>query len=83
MVNVGVDYALRLKRELGDGTTWIVGYSNDVAFYVPSARVLKEGGYEPYLSQLLVGLPGPFAPALEEILVSKVHELVRQMRSVP
>ena len=78
-----VDYALRLKRELGDGTTWIVGYSNDVTFYVPSVRVLQEGGYEPYHSQLLVGLPGPFAPAVEEILVSKVHELVRQVRSVP
>src|SRR5260370_41521873 len=43
---VVVDYSLRLKGELGRGTTWVAGYSNDVMAYIPSLRVLKEGGYE-------------------------------------
>src|SRR5262249_14760763 len=42
---VVVDYSLRLKRELGAGT-WIAAYCNDVMNYIPSARVLAEGGYE-------------------------------------
>ncbi|MBL8829645.1 MAG: neutral/alkaline non-lysosomal ceramidase N-terminal domain-containing protein, partial [Planctomycetaceae bacterium] len=42
-----VDYSLRLKRELqGSAAVWVAGYSNDVFAYVPSKRVLLEGGYE-------------------------------------
>ena len=42
---VVVDYGLRLKTELGD-QTWISAYTNDVMAYIPSKRVLLEGGYE-------------------------------------
>jgi hypothetical protein len=41
-----VDYDLRLKKELGPGNLWVAGYSNDVFAYIPSLRVLREGGYE-------------------------------------
>ena len=41
------DYAIRLKKELPAARTlWVAGYTNDVMAYIPSARVLKEGGYE-------------------------------------
>src|SRR5262249_38432177 len=43
---VVVDYSLRLKKELGPENTWVAGYANDVMAYIPSVRVLKEGGYE-------------------------------------
>ncbi|MBI4622009.1 MAG: neutral/alkaline non-lysosomal ceramidase N-terminal domain-containing protein [Verrucomicrobia bacterium] len=44
---VVVDYSLRLKKELkGPASVWIAGYSNDVAGYLGSRRVLEEGGYE-------------------------------------
>ena len=33
---VVVDYALRLKQELGADRTWVAGYSNDVMAYIPS-----------------------------------------------
>ncbi len=42
---VVVDYSLRLKSELGPNT-WVSSYSNDVMAYIPSRRVLAEGGYE-------------------------------------
>jgi hypothetical protein len=76
---VVVDYALRLKKELGDGV-WVAAYSNDVFAYVPSRRVLEEGGYEPDVSMIYYGHPGPFAPEVEEALVGKVRELVGQVR---
>ena len=41
---VVVDYSLRLKREYGWNDTWVAGYSNDVFAYIPSLRVLHEGG---------------------------------------
>lgn len=40
-----VDYALRFKREWGPGT-WVLGYTDDMAAYIPSRRVWEEGGYE-------------------------------------
>ena len=74
---VVVDYALRLKRELGAERTWVAAYSNDVSFYVPSVRVLKEGGYEGGGAMLYYGQPGPFAESVEERVIGKVQQLVR------
>src|SRR5262245_44243083 len=31
-----VEYALRLKKELGPDRTWVVGYANEVPCYIPS-----------------------------------------------
>ncbi|MDA2924645.1 hypothetical protein MYX65_08325 [Acidobacteria bacterium AH-259-L09] len=43
---VVVDYNPRLKQELGADKLWVTAYNNDVFAYVPSRRVLREGGYE-------------------------------------
>jgi hypothetical protein len=75
---VVVDYALRLKRELGAEKTWVAGYSNDVFAYIPSRRVLEEGGYEGEGAMLYYGQPGKFAPGVEETIIGKVHELVKK-----
>ena len=48
---VVVDYVLRLKREVGD-RIWVVAYSHDVPAYIPSVRILKEGGYEADFSMM-------------------------------
>jgi hypothetical protein len=77
---VVVDYDLRLKRELGADKLWVAGYSNDVFAYIPSLRVLQEGGYEGGGAMIYYGQPGPFAPAVEETIIGKVHELVHQVR---
>jgi len=77
---VVVDYDLRLKRELGSEKLWVAGYCNDVFAYIPSLRVLKEGGYEGGGAMIYYGQPGPFAPSVEETIIGKVHELVQQVR---
>ena len=77
---VVADYSLRLKRELaGPAAVWIAGYSNDVFAYIPSVRLLKEGGYEPCRSMswwLNTLQPGPFADSVEKRIVGKVHALL-------
>ncbi len=70
-----VDYSLRLKTEVGPGKTWVASYSNDVMGYIPSRRVLGEGGYEGGLARFPYGLPAPWDPKVEEQIVAKVHEL--------
>ena len=70
-----MDYSLRLKNQYGFDTTWVAGYSNDILAYIPSRRVLQEGGYEGGESMIYFGRPGLFGAAVEEIIVEKVHDL--------
>lgn len=69
---VVVDYALRLKEELGDGRKLIAGYTNDVMAYIPSRRVLGEGGYEGAGAMVYYGQPTSWAPEVEELIINEV-----------
>lgn len=85
-----VDYAHRLRRELSNSPesyrtdsepiVWVSGYNNHVFGYLPSRRVLEEGGYEGGGAMTYTRFPGPLASSVEERVVGKVHELVRQVR---
>jgi hypothetical protein len=76
---VVVDYALRLKAELGRETTWVAGYSNDVMAYIPSRRVLAEGGYEGAGAMLYYGLPATWAESVEEKIIDAVRRVVKPL----
>jgi hypothetical protein len=78
---VVIDYALRFKAEIADSAVWVAGYSNDVFGYVPSLRILQEGGYEGGGAMRYTNLPGPFAPSIEGRIVDKVHEMVDSART--
>jgi putative membrane-bound dehydrogenase-like protein len=73
---VVVDYALRLKKEIDGRRLLLSAYSNDVPCYIPSERVLNEGGYEGGRAMTYYDLPGPFKPGLEERIVGAVKRLV-------
>ena len=73
---VVVDYALRLKREYGATGLVVAGYSNDVMSYIPSLRVLREGGYEPDTSMLGYGLPGPYDAEVEDRIFGAIHSMM-------
>jgi hypothetical protein len=76
-----VDYSHRLQRELGGaGPLWVTGYANNVMAYIPSARVLKEGGYEADRSMVYYGMPGTWSAQIEDIIVAKAGELAREVR---
>jgi neutral ceramidase len=77
---VVVDYSLRLKAELNGPAVWVAGYSNDVFAYIPSLRVLQEGGYEGGGAMRYTTLPGPWATTVERNIIDKVHALVAKVR---
>jgi len=77
---VVVDYSNRIKKELGAGHTWVAAYTNDVMAYIPSLRVLKEGGYEGGGAMLYYGLPTIWGPDVEETIMKGVHELIGEKR---
>jgi hypothetical protein len=77
---VVVDYNLRAKREYGDTEHLIVaGYSNDVMCYIPSLRILKEGGYEAVDSMIYYGQPGPFNDQVEELVFDAIHSVMERV----
>ena len=79
---VVVDYAIRLQKELGgeNRTLWVAAYANDVIGYIPSVRVLREGGYEGGEAFYGSTWPTPLADDIESIVVNAAHEVVKKVR---
>ena len=76
-----VDYALKFKQEFG-AQTWVAGYCNDVMTYIPSARVLKEGGYEGGGAMIPYGMPAlRWGDDVEDLITAAVRRLVRRVGS--
>ena len=73
---VVVDYSLRLKSELDAERLWIGAYANAFPCYIPSERVLAEGGYEGGGAMLYFGPPNRFAPGVEQLVIDTVHRLL-------
>ena len=71
-----VDYALLFKRNAGSSHTWVSAYCNDVMAYIPSLRVLKEGGYEGATSMIYYGQPTTWSPRVEEQVTAGVARVL-------
>jgi putative membrane-bound dehydrogenase-like protein len=75
---VVVDYAMRMKEEFDSTKLWITAYSNDVVCYIPSKRILREGGYEADYSMIYYARPTRFADDVEQIIIDAVQKLLPQ-----
>lgn len=76
---VVVDYTLRLYREYPKENLIVAGYSNDVMCYIPSSRVLQEGGYEAEESMIYYGQPGPFRDDVEDVIFHAIHRTLENV----
>lgn len=76
---VVVDYSLRAKREFAGENLFVSGYSSEVMCYIPSERVLKEGGYEGAESMIYYGFPGPFAAGVEERIFRAIRLVMKNV----
>ena len=70
---VVVDFSLRIKAEHASRPVWVTSYANDVMAYIPSERVLKEGGYEGATSMIYYGLPTVWATGVEQTVIDEVN----------
>lgn len=73
---VCVDYSHRLKRELDANRLWLHGYSNDFCAYIPSERLVKEGGYGGGAETVYFALPATLKAGLEDKIIDEVHRQV-------
>ena len=73
---VVLDYALRARRQFPGENLIVAAYCNDVSCYIPSVRILHEGGYEAVDSMIYYGLPGPFTEDVEETVFEGISDLL-------
>ena len=79
---VVVDYVYLMEKELGPLNLWVSAYCNDVYGYLPSARVLREGGYE--TRGLYRGGIGLFSPEAENVMAEAAKKLAEKAgRKIP
>jgi hypothetical protein len=76
-----VDYSLKFKGAYGWNSTWVSGYNNDLLCYVPSLRVLREGGYEGITGMYEYGHRAPFTETVEEQISKTVDALVKTLEA--
>jgi putative membrane-bound dehydrogenase-like protein len=70
---VVVDYVLRLKQELDPTRLWVTAYANDVPCYIPSERILREGGYEGGGAMVYYDRPTRLKPGIEDRIIETIR----------
>jgi len=74
-----VDYSLKAKKLFAGENLVVAGYSSEVMCYIPSLRLLKEGGYEPDESMIYYGFPGPFANSVEDSVTKAIGRVMKKV----
>jgi neutral ceramidase len=74
---VTVDYSLLIKHHYPKEKQFVMGYTNGCPAYIPSLRVLKEGGYEGAGAMIYYGVHGPLEPTVEQDIMNTIHELAK------
>ena len=80
---VVVDYSLFAKKTFAGENLYVAGYCNEVQCYIPSKRVLQEGGYEGGENMIYYGFPGPFAGDVEERIDAAIRQVMKNVGAKP
>jgi hypothetical protein len=79
------EYVPLLRTALGHEKLWVAGFNNDCFGYLPTARVIKEGGHEAIgitlwaWGQDLDRHVGFFAPEVQDVVVKTVGDLAKDV----
>ena len=74
-----VGYTVELKRIFGQDI-FVFGYSNDVMSYIPTAKMLDEGGYETIMSPVFTT---PYSFTIENIIVGQAIKEAAKLNILP
>ncbi|MDB6039229.1 MAG: hypothetical protein JWM99_3070 [Verrucomicrobiales bacterium] len=72
---VVIDYDLELKKVFDPKRVCVIGYANYVPCYIPSRRILEEGGYEAEDSLWYYDRPARLSPSIEQTIVNTAQTL--------
>ena len=71
------EYGFNLGQMLQPANTIVIGYSNNMVTYVPTAQAVKEGGYEPNAYKHGKSLPGGYSAEAEQMILKTAVKLAR------
>lgn len=80
---VVVDYGIETKKNFAGNDVIVAGYTHDVMSYIPTRRILQEGGYEAASSMIYYGLPGPYAESVEETVFGAIRQVMARVGLKP
>ena len=80
---VVVDYSLKVKKQYPKENLFVAGYCHHVTFYVPTKKILEEGGYEAVENLIYYGMPGPFAPNVESKIFTAISRVMKAVGAKP
>lgn len=70
------EYSLRLRKELATTKLWVNAYTNDVKAYIPTAKMIPEGGYEVEVNMYYYDHPFHFSAAIEDMIIGTVYQML-------
>ncbi|PYI56934.1 neutral/alkaline non-lysosomal ceramidase N-terminal domain-containing protein [Paenibacillus flagellatus] len=77
---ISTEYSLLLKKMFPGGKTIILGYTNGVTFYVPTRKMIGEGGYEVDYHHIGGPFSGIFLPEVEDIIIGQIAKADLSLR---
>jgi hypothetical protein len=77
---VSTEYSLMIKKLLSPHTTLTLGYTNGVYCYVPTRKMIGEGGYEANCN-FFFNLRGPWVPEIEDIIIGQIAKAEMRLSS--
>ena len=75
------DYVPLVAETIGPDRLWVAGYCNQVFGYLPSAKVVSEGGYETL--GLVSAHVGWFSADAQDVLLAKIRAMSRKAGRKP
>ena len=69
------EYVPLMHKAIGPDRLWLAGYTNSIDGYLPSARIVREGGYEARGPVIDVGF---FSEQVEDLIVAAVKQLAQE-----
>jgi hypothetical protein len=75
---VCADWGPRVRALAKTRHAMVIAYANEVAGYIPTARIIDEGGYEGNTSHMAYFLPAPFDPKMEAELLALIEQALER-----
>ncbi len=83
------EYAINLRAKYPDEPLWVSGYNNDLFGYIPTAKIVREGGHETIgVTTWLWGTDlknqvGLFSENVEKVMMDRASELIKELNNKP
>ncbi len=77
------EWAVRFRQAFAGPLVWVAGYCNDLCGYLPTRRVMREGGYEGGRANLWSALPAFWTEDLEDRIEGSIRRLAERVGKAP